>query len=144
MANIISKIDTKLIIPPHFKSLTGKKALEIEFKAGKVKEVPDNIAEYYTKSRPHVFRYADEEVIWNEENNGKEEEVSEEEFDAQEFFDKNVDRIEEAIQNITDRKQLFAISKFIGLTNYGNQSNERIKERIINDIKIQKEVAEKN
>lgn len=142
MAKIISKIDTKLIIPPGFKGLTGRESLEIEFKAGEITEVSERVAEYYTKSRPKVFRYAETEdfQLYTEEERKEQPPV---EFDALKFFEENVDNIEEAIRNLIDRKKLFAVCKFMGLTGYVTQDSERIKERVLADIKIQKEQQEK-
>lgn len=142
MAKIISKIDTKLIIPPGFKGLTGREALEIEFKAGEITEVSDNVAEYYTRSRPKVFRYAEVEdfQLYTEE---EKKEQTPAEFDALKFFEDNVENIEEAIRSTIDRKKLFAIAKFMGLTGYVTQDSDRIRERILADIKVQKEQQEK-
>lgn len=141
MAKIISKIDIELKIPPYFKGLTGRDWLTIEFKKGEPKEVSEKVAEYYTRSQPKKFKYAEQEDF----EFYKPEEITEPpaEFDANEFFEKNVENIEEAINAITERKPLFAICKFMGLTNYVTQSKERLKERIISDIKIHKEQQEK-
>jgi hypothetical protein len=143
MALIISKIDTTLKIPPYFKGLTGKNWLVIDFKKDEPKDVSDKVAEYYTKSRPKIFRYPDAEefILYTEAQ--KAEQPPDEEFDALKFFEDNQDNIENAVNELFERKHLFAICKFMGLTGYVTQDKPRIKERIIADIKIQKEQQEK-
>ena len=142
MAKIISKIDTKLMIPPGFKGLAGREAVEIEFKAGQIKEVSDKIADYYTRSRPKVFRFAEQEdfELYTEEQ--KKEKVPAE-FDAMKFFEETEEHSEEAITSLSNRKHILAVCKLMGLSVNLTQTNDRIKERILSDIKIQKEAEEK-
>lgn len=142
MAKIISKIDITLKIPPYFKGLTGREPLEIGLKAGEITEVTDKIGEYYTRSRPKIFRYAEHEdfELYTEE---EKKEQTPAEFDALKFFEENSENIEEAINGLDNKKQLSALCKFMGLTNYVTQTKERLKERILADIKIQKEQEER-
>jgi len=143
MALIISKIDTTLKIPPFFKGLAGKSWVVIEFKKEEPKEVPENIAKYYTTSRPKIFRYPDAEefILYTEAQKLLEPPV---EFDALKFFEENAEHIEEEISKLDNKKHLSAICLFMGLTGYVTQSKERLKERILADIKIQKEDQEKH
>jgi len=143
MALIISKIDTTLKIPPYFKGLAGKTWLVIEFKKDVPTEVSEKVAEYYTKSRPKIFRYPDAEefILYTEAQKSSEPPV---EFDALKFFEENAEHIEEEISKLDNKKHLSAICIFMGLTGYVTQSKERLKERILADIKIQKENQEKH
>jgi hypothetical protein len=143
MALIISKIDRKLTIPPYFKGLTGKQWLIIEFVKEVPKEVSDKVAEYYTKSQPKNFRYPDAEEFILYTDIQKAEQPVDEEFDALKFFEDNQENIENAVNELFERKHLFAICKFMGLTGYVTQDKPRIKERILADIKIQKEQQDK-
>jgi len=141
MAQIVSKIDITLKIPPRFKNLTGKEALVIQLKEGIPATVSDAIADYYIRSRPNIYRYAD--ISENTTEEIQTEEVEEVKvFDALEFLEENAENIEDAVNSLTDRKEVFAICKLMRLTGYTNQTTEKAKQRIIADIKIQKQKQE--
>lgn len=143
MGKIISKIDTTLRIPANFKNLTGKEPLVIELKAEEPTEVPENILNHYTKHRPHVFRRSGEPAP--EAPKGGDINDLPKEFDPVGFITENYDSIEAGINTLEDpqRPKLFKLSATLRLSGYHTQSNERIKERIIADIKAKRQQEEK-
>ncbi len=144
MATIYSTFDHTLKIPPYFKNLTKKDPFVQEFKAFEPVEVPNHIAEYYTKNWGNKYRYADEEQLEDifEEGNPEEYENTNEEFNALDFLSENDENIEEAIEGLEKKEEIHAIAKFLRLNSYHKQKNERIKERIIEDIKAKKKQQE--
>lgn len=139
MVQIIAKATTTLKIPPNFKGLTGREWLIIEFEAGVPTEVSDKVAEYYTKNWDKKFKYATDESESELENDGSEDDEPIE-FDPIDFLEKNYDKVDEAINELTNRKELLALCKALRFNSYVKQSNERLKERIINDIAKKKEL----
>lgn len=133
MAFIISKIDTEITFPAWHKANPSKNELTVIIKQDEINEVPDLVAERLTKARPHVYRYADEDEKPNAESPTEPEESV---FNATEFLAENANNIEEALTNLS-RRELFAICKAMKLGNYALLTSERIRERIIKDIKIQ-------
>jgi len=145
MAKIISKTTTTLKIPPNFKGLTGKQWLVIDFEADTPTEVPDNVAAYYVKSWSNKFRYAKEEVqispLGNEGNKNNTPPPPEE-FEPIKFLEQNYDRIEDAVNELTDRKQILKLCESLHFKGYHTQKTDRLKERIINDIEVKKKQEE--
>lgn len=144
MARIVSTFDHTIKIPPGFKKLTGRESFTQEFKAGEAVEVPDHIAEYYTKNWSKKYRYADaeDESIYTPEEMAQGENLPKE-FDAMKFLEDNFNNIEEAVTGLTDRKQILEIAKVLKFKAAHNQKNEKLKERIVNDIKVKKAHEEK-
>jgi len=143
MAKIISKIDTILQIPANFKNLTGKEPLTIKLIAEEPKEVPDNILAHYTKHRPHVFRKEGEPEL--EKPQGGNIEDLPLAFDPIEFITNNYENIESGLETLEDpiRPKLFALCQALKLSGYNTQKNERMKERIVVDIKTKIEQSKK-
>lgn len=143
MPLIIATFNHTMRIPPNFKGLTGKDWFVKEFIAEEPTEVPEKIAEYYTKSWSSKYRYAGrvEEPFYP--STGKENEPPKE-FDAVDFLEENYNNIEESIRSLTDRKKLFSISEVLKFNpGYKQQPTERLQERIINDINVKKAHEEK-
>lgn len=138
MALIVTTFDHTLKIPPHFKGLVGKDWFEKELKANEPTDLPDKIAEYYTKNWGKKYRYAydEEKSIYTPEEIKKGEQEPPKEFDAMTFLADNYQNIEVAVNEITDRKQLFKIAEALKFSDFVKQKNDRIKERIINDVKV--------
>lgn len=139
---IISKIDTTIRIPANFKHLTGKQPIEITLKAEEPTEVPENVLEYYTKHRSHVFRKAGEpkpEELKRPTQEDLDKIVNA--FDPVGFIGDYYENIEDGLESLEDpiRPKLFEIAKTLKLNAFVNQKNERIKERIIEDIKAKME-----
>ena len=147
MGFIISTVDTAIKIPPNFKHLTGKDPYEVLLKAETPTEVPDKILDYFTKHRPHVFRRGGEQSLKSKTPGTKEEldKILAEEFNAEEFLIENHENMAEAIDRLGEkaRQKMFKIASLLKLSNYQQQSNDRLKERIVNDIKAKKDHAEK-
>lgn len=143
MAFIISKSTITLKIPPHFKGLTGKEWLVIELEAETPTEVSEKVAEHYVKSWSNKFSYANEPEQVSPLGNNNPPIDTPKEFEAIEFLEKNYDRIEEAVNELTEMKELFLIAKSLRLNGYHQQQMPRLKERIINDITKKKEQEEK-
>jgi len=133
MGYIISKITTEITFPPYHKMNKSRKPLTIHINKDEINELDDEICKFLVTSRPHVYRYADEEEIPFSDVEDYENDKG---FNAKHFLIENIDNIENALLQI-NRKELFAVCKALRLTNYFSQTNERIRERIINDIKIQ-------
>lgn len=145
MARMIATIDITLKIPSNFKSLTGKQPIEIELKAEvPSEELSDNIVNYYTKNRPKVFRKLGEPAPETTPK-GESGNIIPGEFNALEFLETNFENIPEAISQLQDpvRPKLLKIAKTLKLNDYIKQSNERIVDRIIVDIKAKKDQDEK-
>lgn len=144
MKKIISRADKVLVIPPKWK-FPNKDKLVIELEAKKPIEVPDYIADYYIKNYPHIYRLADEressEGVTGDIPSGEEpyetNDTNEQkgEFNPIEFLEINHDRLEIALNEL-EKKNLILTAKALGLKKVENQSNERIIERIIHDIKV--------
>jgi len=144
MATIYSTFDHTMKIPPNFKGLAGKGGFTKEFKAGEPVEVPDKIAAYYTKNWSKKYKYAQhiEAPPFYTPEEEKEPEPPKV-FEPLEFLDANYNNIEEALEKVEKREDLLALAKFLRLGSYFKQKNERIKERIIADIKAKKAQQEK-
>lgn len=145
MGNMIAKIDTTIKIPPYFKNLIGKDGLIIEMKAGQPKEVPDNILNYYTKNRPHVFRKdTDPEPMQPKVGVLPEGGVMPGEFDPVLFVTQNYDNIEAGLETLPEptRQKLLKVAKLLKLNDFYKQTSSRIKERIIHDINQKKSQEE--
>lgn len=140
---IISKVEKTLDIPPHMRGLfPNKERIVIYLQAGQPTSVPDYVAKYFTKNRPHVYRYANEPApVENTPEEGNKEE-NKFDFDPVEFLELNYSRIEEAMQTLTQRKEILAIGNKLGLKGIFNQKNERIIERIIVDVKAKQKQQE--
>jgi hypothetical protein len=133
MSRIVTRADITLKIPPHFKNLTGKEPYVQEFKAGVPVEVPERIAVYYTKSWPGKFRYANDPVVEETEN---EDSKTFTEFNPVQFLIDNQGNYEQALKDLS-RKDLNSVAKQLGLIGFYKQKTEQVVERIANDIKIQ-------
>jgi len=139
MALIISTVNTSIRIGPNFKNLTGKKPFAIDLKADTPTEVPNHIAAYFTSNRPHVYRYANEPAPKKKEGGvltttG----LPKGEFDPVDFIDENADDIENAVNALTKRDEIYAIAKLFKLGGAHKQKIDRLKERILTDIKAKK------
>ena len=133
MGYIISKITTEITFPPYHRINQSRKPLTIHIKKDEINELDDEICKFLTTSRPHVYRYADEEEVPFSDIEDYENDRG---FNAKHFLIENADNIESALLQI-NRKELFEVCKALKLNNYFSQTNERIRERIINDIRIQ-------
>ena len=133
MGYIISKITTEITFPPYHKMNQNRKPLTIHINKDEINELDDEICKFLVTSRPHVYRYADDEEVPFSDVEDYENDKG---FNAKHFLIENVDNIESALLQI-NRKELFEVCKALRLTNYFTQTNERIRERIINDIRVQ-------
>ena len=133
MPLIISKVDKQLVINPKMRGIfPNEKTLRINLPAGQEVEVPDYVLEYYTKHYPHIYRAAGEIEI---DEDSKEEEYGVTEFDPVTFLQINYSRIEEALNGL-ERKELLSIGKVLKLNSLQRQGNDRIIERIVQDINV--------
>jgi len=171
MAIVVSKVDKLLVISTKrlnkIRNTTehnGKengKDIVINFKAKEPIEIPDDIAEIYTKAYPHIYQFASAD----DENENKDDATSPKgmwispegmddhipsedihkgmdshneknstEFDPVDFLEENHSNIEEALLKL-GRKELIEIAKILGLST-GNLKNERLIDKIIQEIKI--------
>ncbi len=134
MPYIISKVEKRLVIPPKMRGIfPNKETLTIDLPAGKAVNVPKYVADYYTKNRPHVYRYANVPEPTKEPIPQATAEIK---FDPVEFLEANYSQMEEALQTLTERKNILAVGTKLGLTGIFKQKNERIKERILQDIAV--------
>lgn len=147
MAKIISTIDITLAIPPKMREIfPNKEELMIELKAGKPTEVPDYVLDYYTKTRPHVYKRANQnEVTMKSEPvpaQGKET-VEEEVFNPEVWLEVNYLNVEEGARKLS-REQLLKLCKYMGLDKnmYTTKSN-RLIERIVHDVNVKMRQREK-
>lgn len=144
MPKIIANIDITLKIPPNFKNLNPSNTwLEIEFTAEEPKEVTQQIADYYTKNRPQVFRKEKAAEVHPMEKIENPPPVKE--FDAVVFLQENYDNISAGLETLENpvRPKLMTICKLLKFNDFTKQKNERLFERIINDIEAKKKHDEK-
>lgn len=137
---VVTTFDHTLRIPPNFKNLVGREGFVKELKAEEPTQLPTKIAEYYVTNWSKKYRYADAQemetftLIPGNDAGNKEKEPKE--FDPLQFLEDNFQNIEEAVNALTDRKQIFELAKTLKFgSGYHTQKNDRLKERIINDVK---------
>lgn len=139
MSLIIATVDIPIRIGPNFKHLTGKEPFQADLKAGVAKELPDHIVAYFVQNRPHVYRYANQPAP--EKKTGgvlTKTGLPKGKFDPLEFVEENTENIEEAINNLKKKDEVYSIAKLLKLKGANKQSINRMKERIITDIKARK------
>jgi len=138
MVPIVAQCNITLVIPPGFKGLTNGKFVQ-EFKPGIPVMVPEKIAEYYTSNWSNKFRYANGEM--EEFHEPQTSSKIEEEFQPVQWIEDNYENIE-AVKEL-DRSKKLAVAKVLKLTGVHKQTNERVDNRIIHDIKTKTEQQKK-
>lgn len=142
MPNIISKIDIQLVIPPKMRGIfPNERTMKLDFEAGVAKEVPEYVAKYYTSNKPKIFRYEDAELPEEDETIEEPAVKKRRKFDPIEFLELNYLNINEALIQL-ERKEVIAVAEKLGLKSIRRQTNERIIERIMQDIKMREVIKE--
>lgn len=136
MSYIVSTIDITIRIPKKMRGIfPNEKPILIELKKEVPAEVPDYVAKYFIKSRPHVYRYASEpkpEPIVEVSTRPKDA------FDPLKFLEENYTNIEDALKTLNE-DDLHNVAKTIKLTHFWKQKPDRIIERIVHDIKVKED-----
>lgn len=145
MPLLICKVDKELVIPPKMRGIfPNEETLRIKFTANKPTSVPDYVASYYIKNYPRIYWLSEKQPPKPEANQRPETTAgkkNESDFDAIEWIATNIETYEEAVQEL-DRQKLFQVCKVLRFKNYINQKDDRLRERIIQDIKIKNKQSE--
>lgn len=152
MKNLISKIDITLEINPKMRGIfPNENHLSIPFVAGQPTPVPDYVAKYYTKNKPHVFSLTPDSIeekpkeMYQVETQNEDVQNSadpaasnpiDEEFNPEQFLIDNYRDISQPVKELP-RKDLIKLVKFMKLVkNATIVSSPDLQEKIIHDVAV--------
>lgn len=142
---LVSKVDKTLDIAKARTNFPNTERLVLEFKAGVPLEVPDYVADTYSKSYPQVFTIVDSlsaKVPVVPPALGDPTTVPPAPFDAEEFLLEHFNATEEELGQLS-KEELFAVAKTLNLTAPPNIGPDKLVAKIAQELKIRNETSQK-
>lgn len=145
MAELICKVDKRLVIPPKFKGFPNEEELVIDFIAGEPKEVPKYVAEYWTKNYPHIYKDTGKPEPKKSVLVTEEKEEKEKEFDPMEWLEINYTNAREGLVSLGSEKggyqKIQKVASAMRLKPVGKSKKDLI-DIIVHDIAVKEKQQE--
>lgn len=136
---LVSTVDRVLVVPKTKKRFPNEENLKFSFKAGIPQLVPDWLAVQYSKDYPEIFSIAESGTpkknlsAPSSITQSPVKEQVDDNFDAKEFLNQSHPLTQSKLEERSD-KELFAISKVLGMRVAFNIGKSRHIERILGEI----------
>jgi hypothetical protein len=139
---LVSKVDKTLDIAKSRTNFPNTERLVLNFKAGEPLEVPDYVADAYSKSYPGVYSIVDskEKVKTPPPADPPAGGKTPAPFDAEEYLLENFNASQDDLKEL-DRSELFAIAKVLNLTAAQNIVTDNLVNKIAQELKIRNETS---